>query len=134
MNILLDTCVAGGAKDELRAAGHDVFWTGELAQDPGDEDILAQAQREQRVLITLDKDFGELAIRRNLPHCGIVRLVNISARQQGAVCQEVLTRYASELTRGSIVTVEAGRVRIRPPTAEGTVEPPATSTTAGPES
>jgi hypothetical protein len=47
--------------------------------------------REQRVLITLDKDFGELAIRRSLPHCGIVRLVNISARQQGAVCQQVLT-------------------------------------------
>ena len=85
MKLLLATCVWGGAKDELQAAGHDVLWTGDLEQDSGDEDILAQAHREQRVLITLDKDFGELAIRRNLPHCGIVRLVNMSARQQGAV-------------------------------------------------
>src|ERR1700752_1968250 len=115
MNLLLDTCVWGGAKDELQAAGHDVLWTGDLAQDPGDEDILAQAHREQRVLITLDKDFGELAIRRSLPHCGIVRLVNIRAPQQGALCQQVLALYGDELLRGAILTVEAGRVRIRPP-------------------
>ena len=119
MKLLLDTCVWGGAKAELLAAGHDVLWTGDLAQDPGDEDLLAQAHREQRVLITLDKDFGELAIRRSLPHSGIVRLVNIGARQQGAVCQHVLARYGDELTRGAIVTVEAGRVRIRPPGGGG---------------
>src|SRR4051794_22178880 len=85
MKLLLDTCVWGGARAELQGSGQDVLWTGDLAQDPGDEDILAQAHREQRVLITLDKDFGELAIRRSLPHCGIVRLVNFSARQQVAV-------------------------------------------------
>jgi predicted nuclease of predicted toxin-antitoxin system len=119
MKLLLDTCVWGGATADLRAAGHDVLWTGDLAQDPGDEDILAQANREQRVLITLDKDFGELAIRRSLPHCGIVRLVNIAARQQAVVCQHVLATYGDELIRGAIVTVEAGRVRIRPPDGTG---------------
>jgi predicted nuclease of predicted toxin-antitoxin system len=115
MKLLLDTCVWGGAKAELQAAGHDVLLTGDLAQDPGDEDILAQAHREQRVLVTLDRDFGELAIRRSLPHCGIMRLVNMRAQQQGPVCQQVLAQYGDELTRGAIVTVEAGRVRIRPP-------------------
>jgi predicted nuclease of predicted toxin-antitoxin system len=79
MKLLLDTCVWGGAKAELRAAGHDVYGTGDLAEDPGDEDILTQTHVEQRVLITLDKDFGELAIRQSLPHCGIVRLVNFGA-------------------------------------------------------
>lgn len=115
MKLLLDTCVWGGAKAELQAAGHDVLWTGDLAQDPGDAEILSQGYREQRTLITLDKDFGELAIRRSVPHCGIVRLVNISARRQGAVCLHVLALYGDELTRGAIVTVEVGRVRIRPP-------------------
>jgi predicted nuclease of predicted toxin-antitoxin system len=118
MKLLLDTCVWGGAKADMHAAGHDVLWTGDLAQDPGDEEILAQAHREQRVLVTLDKDFGELAIRRGLPHCGIVRLVNISARQQGTVCQHVLPQYGDELIRGAILTVEAGRIRIRPPDDE----------------
>ena len=119
MKLLLDTCMWGGAKAELQAAGHDVLWTGDLAQDPGDEDILAQAHHEQRALVTLDKDFGELAIRRNLPHCGIMRLVNIAARQQGVVCQQVLTQYGDELMRGAIITVEAGRVRIRPSDSSG---------------
>lgn len=114
MKVLLDSCVWGGAKADLEAAGHDVLWTGDLPQDPGDVDILAQAHREQRILITLDKDLGELAIHRGLPHCGIVRLVNIGARQQGEVSQQVLTRYGDELIQGAIVTVESGRVRIRP--------------------
>jgi predicted nuclease of predicted toxin-antitoxin system len=92
-----------------------VLWTGDHAQDPGDEEILEQAHQELRVLITLDKDFGELAIRRSLRHCGIVRLVNVSAHQQGTICQQVLAQYGDELTRGALVTVEAGRVRIRPP-------------------
>src|SRR5882724_11964820 len=101
MNVLLDTCVWGGAKADLQGAGHDVLWTGDLAKDPGDEAILAWAHREERVLITLDKDFGELAIRRSLPHCGIVRLVNIPVRQQGAVGQQILMQYGNELILGA---------------------------------
>ena len=119
MKVLLDTCVWGGAKAELQTAGYDVLWTGDLTHDPGDEDILAQAYREQRVLVTLGRDFGELAIRCRLPHSGIVRLVNIAARQQGAACLQMITQYGDELTRGAIITVEAGRVRIRPPEVIG---------------
>ncbi len=66
MNVLLEPCVWGGAKPDLQGAGHDVWWTGDLAKDPGDEAILARAHREQRVLITLDKDFGERAIQIRL--------------------------------------------------------------------
>ncbi|MCZ7562896.1 MAG: DUF5615 family PIN-like protein [Burkholderiales bacterium] len=46
----------------LAAAGHDAIWTGDWTPDPGDEAILEFAQRESRILITLDKDFGELAV------------------------------------------------------------------------
>ncbi|MGE3803353.1 MAG: DUF5615 family PIN-like protein [Gemmataceae bacterium] len=66
MKLLLDTCIWGGAKQDFLASGHDVLWTGDLPEDPGDEEILAQAHLEGRVLITIDKDFGELAIRRCL--------------------------------------------------------------------
>jgi predicted nuclease of predicted toxin-antitoxin system len=56
VKVLLDSCVWGGAKPALIAAGHDVDWSGDWPADPGDEDILARAHREGRVLITLDKD------------------------------------------------------------------------------
>src|SRR5438105_5017453 len=114
MKILLDTCVWGGATAELQANGHDVVWTGDLTVDPGDEQILEQAHRESRILVTLDKDFGELAIVHGLPHSGIVRLVNISAKQQAKVCETVLAKHGDELLRGAIVTAERGRIRVHP--------------------
>jgi predicted nuclease of predicted toxin-antitoxin system len=116
--LLLDTCVWGGAKPELIAAGHDVIWAGDWASDPGDEEILAQGLLEQRIIVTLDKDFGELAILRDLPHAGIIRLVDIPARQQAGMCKQVLDRHANEIAAGAIVTVQRGRVRIRPARSE----------------
>lgn len=84
MKVLLDACVWGGAARSLGDAGHDVQWTGETEPDPGDEAILLRAFDENRVLITLDKDFGELAIVYGRPHRGIIRLVGLPGRQQGA--------------------------------------------------
>ena len=113
MKILLDSCVWGKARAEIEAAGHDVVWSGDWPKDPGDEEILAQAHAQQRVLVTLDKDFGELAVLRGQPHVGIIRLVNISAHQQAAACLQVLALHESELASGAIITAEPGRLRIR---------------------
>ncbi len=113
MRVLLDTCVWGGAKAGVAAGGHDVVWGGDWAEDPGDEEILARAHAEGRVLLTLDKDFGELAVVRGLPHHGIVRLVDFAARRQAEVCLWVLRRYGAELAQGALITVEPGRVRVR---------------------
>ena len=48
----------------MRAAGHDVAWMHETGPGSPDEDVLALAQADGRVLLTFDKDFGELAFRR----------------------------------------------------------------------
>ncbi len=68
MKLLLDACVWGKAADALRTLGHDVDWAGDWPEDPGDEEILNRAHREARILITLDKDFGELAVLKGQPH------------------------------------------------------------------
>lgn len=99
----------------LRREGHDVDWVGDWSADPGDERLLATALARGQILVTLDKDFGELAVVYRHSHCGIVRLVNLSARSQGRICAAVLRLYGDELARGAIVTAEAERVRIRPP-------------------
>lgn len=114
MKLLLDTCVSPRTRDALAAAGHDAIWTGDWTPDPGDETILEFAQRESRILITLDKDFGELAVVFGKPHSGIVRLVDLDPSRQASVCEEVLSRYGSELAAGAIVTVTADRTRLRP--------------------
>jgi predicted nuclease of predicted toxin-antitoxin system len=104
----------GWRVEALKAAGHDVIWAGEWPTDPGDEEILVLAHQEGRTLITLDKDFGELAVVRGHAHAGIIRLVILSAAQQAPACLMVLNRYGTELQSGAIVTVEPGRVRVRP--------------------
>jgi predicted nuclease of predicted toxin-antitoxin system len=64
--------------------------------------------------VTLDKDFGELAVVRNIPHSGVIRLVGISAHKQAEICLFGLERYKDVIEKGAIITVEADRVRIRP--------------------
>lgn len=118
MKILLDTCVWGGALTVLQTAGHDVIWAGEWPEDPGDDEILQRAHLEGRVLVTLDKDFGELAIVHEIPHSGIIRLVNLSARQQASVCLRVLDVHGDALLSGAIVTAELHRFRVRLPEPE----------------
>jgi len=76
LRVLLDTWVWSRAADPIRTNGHDVAWVGDQ-EDPGDVAILAMAWRERRILVTLDRDFGEIAIVRALPHAGIVRLVGL---------------------------------------------------------
>jgi predicted nuclease of predicted toxin-antitoxin system len=65
------------------------------------------------VVVTLDKDFGELAVAFARPHAGIVRLVDISHTNHGPVCVELLGTHRRELEKRAIVTAEPGRVRVR---------------------
>jgi len=90
-------------------------WSGNWNPDPGDAEILEVARRESRILITLDKDFGELAVAFGQPHCGIVRLVDLDPQRQPAACERALTRHGEELMAGAIATVERHRTRLRPP-------------------
>lgn len=114
MRVLLDTCVWGGARATLIHTGHEVDWTGSWNQDPGDEQILAHAAENFMVLVTLDKDFGELAIVRGFKHSGIIRLAGLRAQEQGAAIAALLEKYETELLAGAIVTASSERVRIRP--------------------
>ncbi len=111
---MLDTCVWGGAGGDLEDAGHEVVWSGDWESDPGDEEILELALAQDRVLVTLDKDFGELAVVHGRAHHGIVRLVGFAAREQGPALVELLRRYEDDLSRSAIITASPERVRVRP--------------------
>lgn len=86
-----------------------------MAKAPGDASILATAYRDGRVLVTLDKDFGELAVLHEQRHAGTIRLVNLAAASQASTCIRILNRYESELSAGAIETVSPDRIRIRSP-------------------
>jgi len=112
VKLLIDSCVWQGAVREMRANGHDVSWVREWDRDPGDEAILARAAAEGRVLVTLDKDFGELAIARRKPHAGIIRIVEDSVWLHAGLCQRVLDTHAADLAGGAVTVVQDGRIRV----------------------
>jgi len=113
LKVLLDTCLSLQAREVLQAEGYDVVWGGDWERDPGDGAILALAFKEERVLVTLDKDFGGLAVLQGAAHRGIVRLVNFSVGEQAAACLKVLSTYIDDLRKGALITAEPGRIRIR---------------------
>lgn len=115
MRVLLDACVWSGAATSLREAGHEVRTVADETPPPSDESILEAARGEQRVVITLDKDFGELAVVRRIPHAGIIRLVGLTSTQQGTAAVATLAKYGAELATGALITVEPTRVRVRAP-------------------
>ena len=114
MKFLLDVCVSSRTLQTfLVGEGHDVLSA--LAIDPraSDERLLALALQAERVLITEDKDFGELVFVRRLPHGPIVRLVQLTVEEQARAMAELLDHRAAELTGQVILTVTRGRIRIR---------------------
>jgi predicted nuclease of predicted toxin-antitoxin system len=99
----------------LRANGHDVVWIRSDAPGSSDREVLAWAQRENRLLITFDKDFGELAFRFKLPSSSGIVLFRISTPSPAYVAHMTVAVLASRTDWvGHFAVVEDGRIRMTP--------------------
>lgn len=67
-----DECFNGAIVSAARAAGFDVVRAVDVCPSADDEVVLATAFQQQRVLLTEDKDFGDLCVRLGLPTEGVV--------------------------------------------------------------
>jgi len=115
VKFLLDSCISNFAVKELRDAKFDALWVPEMGKDPGDDAILEKAYNEGRILVTADKDFGELVFVFNKPHPAIIRLVDIPARNQGKVLRQTIETHQHEIENLALITVDRSRVRVRMP-------------------
>lgn len=115
MRISVNENVSGTVIRELRNQGHDVFSAKESLAGASDDAILARAQAEDRVVVTHDKDFGELAYRFGLPSsCGVV-LIRLSGKNSETDNKLVIDVLESrDDWAGHFTVVEYGRLRMRP--------------------
>jgi len=113
MKLLVDTCVAESVYRELDRVGYNAEWIGDWEDDPGDSEILRIAHIEGRVIETLDKHFGERAVRKREIHCGIIRLRKLRIADQARACIDAIEAFGKELQEGAIVVVEPGKTRCR---------------------
>lgn len=114
MKFLLDVCVSSRSLDTfLVGRGHDVVSAASIDPRASDQRLLEVALAQGRILVTEDKDFGELAFVRQFPHGPIVRLVELTVDAQVNALGELLDRHADVLVGPVMITITRGRVRIR---------------------
>lgn len=114
MRILLDENMARGVVRALTAAVHDVVSVAGVAQGEDDAAILAMERREERVLITFDKDFGDLTRSLGVTHKSGVILLRLPAMKSPALGAFLVSALASRSDwLGCYCVIERDRVRIR---------------------
>ncbi|MEP6620799.1 MAG: DUF5615 family PIN-like protein [bacterium] len=87
MLLLLDENVPVATVRALRAAGHDVYSATESSAGAADDVLLARADVEHRLLITFDRDFGELAVRLRRGAAGGVILLRFVPNRPDEVAE-----------------------------------------------
>ena len=114
MRIVADENLAYRMIKALRAEGFEVLSIKEDAPSIPDNNVLSVAVKEDALLITEDKDFGDLVMLHKLPHKGILllRFAGMETHEKVARTLDVIQLYGDELTN-SFTVVDAKRVRIR---------------------
>ena len=115
MRFLADECCDAALVDALRSDGHDVLYAIESLRGATDDDILTRAFSERRILLTEDKDFGELVYRFRRPTHGIVLLrFDVTDRVLKIPRLRYLLDQEAERLPGAFVVLEVDKVRVRP--------------------
>ena len=116
MRFLIDECLPARMAELLRAAGHDCTHVYELGLGgQPDEQIMATADRENRILISADTDFGELLANAPVlaPSVILLRRTDKQARSLTAVVLANLGQVTDDLAAGALIVISDTRIRAR---------------------
>lgn len=116
MNFLADESIDRQIVERLRADGHSVQSVAEMEPGISDDIVLVLANRVSALLLTADKDFGEMVYRQRRLLAGVVlvRLSGLPPVRKAEVVAAAICEHGREFLR-SFSVIEPGRVRIRRP-------------------
>lgn len=116
MKFLVDESVDRQLVDQLRYDGHEIWYVAEMEPGIPDDDVLDRASNEKAILVTADKDFGELTYRQKRTSMGVIliRLAGLSPAQKAELVSIAINQHLSELENAFTVIVP-GSIRIRRP-------------------
>jgi predicted nuclease of predicted toxin-antitoxin system len=113
MKFLADANTSGPLVEALRALGHEVFWAYTVPRT-SDIELIEKAARERRVVITFDKDFGELVFKRGHSVAVVlIRLRETSMKETVSLVMNLVSSEGENLNRLFCV-VENTRIRKTP--------------------
>jgi predicted nuclease of predicted toxin-antitoxin system len=115
MKILLDAHISRPVMSNLMEEGHDCIHAGHLPPKTSDTELMRLAIAEQRVILTADKDFGELVFHRRLIAPGVVLLrFNYQSEAERTVRFQLFWPRIEKIVLGYFVVVTNHRVRRSP--------------------
>jgi len=112
MRFLIDRCAGRRIAEWLRSQEHDVVSAPALGPDPGDLALLHLAFQDQRILVTVDTDFGKLIFFEEIPHHGLIRLPDVPPARRITLMADLLEHHSQALEAGAVITVKGDRIRI----------------------
>src|SRR5436190_10071923 len=114
MNLVADEGVERQIVEQLRQEGHAVIYVAELAPSISDDEVLQQANERQAVLVTVDKDFGELVFRLNRVAAGVllIRLEGLTSTAKAMIVAQAIHDHETEMY-GAFSVISPGMIRIR---------------------
>ena len=111
MRFLVDECTGKKLANLVEREGYDVLFVGDIMPAASDEEIIRKSDEDDRILITDDKDFGELVFRLRRPTKGVILLrVGIGPEKRLEVLIKLLTEYD---VKEKFIVVKENSVRIR---------------------
>jgi predicted nuclease of predicted toxin-antitoxin system len=115
MIIVADEGIDKQIVDKLRGMTFSVIYIAEMSPGITDDEVLSIANDNEALLITADKDFGELVIRLQKTNKGVVlfRLAGLPSSSKADIAADVFRNYADKLPHSFTVVTPAG-IRIRP--------------------
>lgn len=114
MNFLADEGIDKQIVDVLRKEGYVVDYVAEIEPSISDDIVLAMANEKGAILLTADKDFGELVFRKRQISAGVIliRLAGLSLTKKTDVAVSIIKKHINELKNAFSVITPMG-VRIR---------------------
>lgn len=114
LRFLIDVSAGGGIEKYLREKGYDTKAVRDIDPRMEDEDIIGIAVSEGRMVVTMDKDFGELVYRCSMRHSGILllRLEDETGTEKLRVVIHIMENYSSQI-KDCFCVFQNERLRIR---------------------
>jgi predicted nuclease of predicted toxin-antitoxin system len=120
VNLFIDESVSQAIVDRLQLDGHSLLVMRQIAPGAPDNEVLKRAVSASSVLLTEDKDFGELVYQSGQAHTGVVliRLAGLPRQQRASLVSQCIQDREAELPNAFTV-ISRGGIRIRKSTPPG---------------
>ncbi len=114
MKLILDESIDRPIADALKNEGYKIWYVLDMDRGISDDKVMEIANRNDALLLTTDKDFGELVFRKKMITTGVVlfRVFGISNNEKAELISSVLKNYSNELLQAfTVVTPKTIRIR-----------------------